>query len=61
MIDELAIWDRALTANEINNANTGANADSLYQLGIAGRPVPEPSSALLGGVGLLFLLRRRIP
>lgn len=59
MIDELAVWNRALTAAEINNANTGAGADSLYQRGLAGLAVPEPSAALLGGLGMLALLRRR--
>lgn len=60
MIDELAIWNRALTADEINNTNTGFNADSLYKRGTAGLSIPEPSIALLGGLGLLSLLRRRL-
>lgn len=59
MIDELAIWDRVLTADEINNGNIGADADSLYQRGLAGLAIPEPSVALLGSLGLLTLLRRR--
>ena len=58
-IDEVAIWNRTLAATEINNANTGANADSLYQRGLSGLAVPEPSIALLGGLGLLALLGRR--
>lgn len=58
-IDEVAIWNRALSASEINNANTGIAADSLYQRGLAGMPVPEPASTLLGGIGMLALLRRR--
>jgi hypothetical protein len=59
MIDELAIWDRALTASEINNANTGTNANSLYQRGLAGLPIPEPAATLLGALSTLLLLRRR--
>lgn len=59
MIDELAIWNRALDPSEINNANTGSSADSLYQRGLAGLAVPEPSAVLLGGLGMLALLRRR--
>ncbi|MCU0795594.1 MAG: LamG domain-containing protein [Akkermansiaceae bacterium] len=58
-IDEVAIWNRTLAATEINNANTGVNADSLYQRGLSGLAVPEPSVALLGGLGLLALLGRR--
>lgn len=60
MIDELAIWNRALAADEINNANSGPGADSLYQRGLGGLAVPEPSIILLGGFGLLALLRRRV-
>lgn len=59
MIEELAVWDRALDPSEINNANTGSSADSLYQRGLAGLAVPEPSAVLLGGLGMLALLRRR--
>lgn len=52
MIDEFAIWNRALTTDEISE---------VYQLGLAGMAVPEPSSfALLGTFGLLALLRRRV-
>lgn len=58
-IDEVAIWNRTLSASEINNANTGSSADSLYQRGLAGFAVPEPSAALLGGLGMLTLFRRR--
>lgn len=60
MLDEVAAWDRTLAADEINNANTGLNADSVYQRGRAGLAmIPEPSSALLGGLGMLALLGRR--
>lgn len=59
MLDEIVVWDRALTAEEINNANMGPDADSVYQRGRSGLAVPEPSSALIGGIGLLALLRRR--
>lgn len=60
MIDELAIWNRALGANEILSQANGGNADSLYQRGVNGVAiVPEPSVVLLGGLGALALLRRR--
>lgn len=60
MMDEVAVWDRALTSTEINNANVGLAADSVYQRGLAGLAViPEPSTALLGSLGVLALLRRR--
>lgn len=51
--DDLGIWHRALTPTEIAeiyNGGTGATIGSL---------VPEPSTALLGALGLLGLLRRR--
>ncbi|MES2995325.1 MAG: LamG domain-containing protein [Verrucomicrobiota bacterium] len=57
MLDEIAVWNRALTANEINNGNTGSGADSVYQRGLAGLAVPEPSTALLSALGALALLR----
>lgn len=59
MIDELAIWNRALTAADINDNVAGPGAGSVYQRGLAGIAVPEPSVALFGGLGLLSLLRRR--
>ncbi len=59
MLDEVAVWNRTLSAAEINNANTGSSADSVYQRGLAGLAIPEPSTALLGGLGMLALLRRR--
>jgi hypothetical protein len=49
-IDEFAAWNRVLDSTEIAEA---------YQLGLAGQAIPEPSIALLGGLGLLGLLRRR--
>lgn len=60
MLDEVAVWNRALTLEEINNANTGELADSIYQRGFAGLPVPEPSSVLLGSLGMILLFRRRV-
>lgn len=59
MIDELAIWNRALTAAEINDNVAGSGAGSVYQRGLAGIAIPEPSVALFSGLGLLSLLRRR--
>ncbi len=52
MLDEVAIWDRALDTTEI----TG-----VYQAGLAGVAIPEPSSSafLIGLGGVAFLLRRR--
>lgn len=58
-IDEVAVWNRALTAAEINNANIGMSADSVYQRGLAGLAVPEPTAAFLGSLGMLVLVRRR--
>jgi hypothetical protein len=46
-IGAIAIYDGVLTSTE------------AAALGLAGSPIPEPSSALLGGLGLLVLLRRR--
>ena len=46
-IGAIAIYDGVLTPTEVS------------ALGIAGSPIPEPASALLGGLGLLVLLRRR--
>lgn len=48
-IDELAMWNRALDSSEIA---------ALYNSG-APVAIPEPSVALLGGLGALALLRRR--
>lgn len=60
MLDEVAVWNRSLTLEEINNANTGELADSIYQRGLSGLPVPEPSSVLLGSLGMILLFRRRV-
>ena len=51
LIDEVAIYNRAITATE---------ADELYDRGIAGLAVvPEPSSSALLGLGLSSMLLRR--
>ena len=52
MIDEVAIWDRALDTTEITE---------VYDAGVAGKPIPEPSSALLIGFGGIAVLLRRRP
>lgn len=46
-LDEVWIFGTALTSGEVNSLMTNNNI------------VPEPSAALLGGLGLLALLRRR--
>jgi hypothetical protein len=50
MIDELGLWNRELDSSEIT---------ALYNAGQNGLAIPEPSAALMGGLGLLALLRRR--
>lgn len=50
MIDEVAIYNRTLTQSDVTE---------LRNLGLAGLAVPEPSAAILGGLGSLLLLRRR--
>lgn len=53
LIDDLAMWDRVLTTEE---------AGLLYSAGLAGTSlgaIPEPSTSLLGLLGVLGLLRRR--
>lgn len=44
-IDDVAFWDNVLTQSDVTYLQTHA--------------VPEPTAALLGGLGLLALLRRR--
>jgi hypothetical protein len=48
-IDDFAVWDQGLTAGQIASLAGGASPLS----------VPEPSTALLGMGGLLFLALRR--
>lgn len=48
-LDDVGIWDNALSASEIQN---------IYDNGV-GSYVPEPSSALLLGLGGLSLLIKR--
>jgi hypothetical protein len=51
MIDEVAMWNRGLTQEEITE---------VYTLGFNGEVIPEPSAVVLGGLaGMLALLRRR--
>ena len=49
-IDEVAMWNRTLDSTEANE---------VFTTGQAGLSVPEPSVAMLGGLGFLMLLRRR--
>lgn len=54
----LSVWSRITTngtdaATEIFNNQGGSNYNATFTV------VPEPSAALLGGLGMLFLLRRR--
>jgi hypothetical protein len=49
-IDEVAIWNRSLTAGEVTE---------VYTLGNSAQAVPEPSVFLLAGLGLFGLLGRR--
>lgn len=51
-IDEMAVWNTALSPGEVGALAGGASAVSLLA-------VPEPSSVLLGLLGLTLGLRRR--
>lgn len=51
-----ANWDPALGSFEILRKDGSTTEDSVY---LAWSPIPEPSTALLGGLGMLRLLRRR--
>jgi predicted extracellular nuclease len=54
VLDFSSIW------TSVTNATVdGATAGTNNRLGFSSVAVPEPSSALLGGLGLLALLRRR--
>lgn len=49
-IDELAIWDRGLSAGE---------AAEVFTLGNNGQAIPEPAAPLLAGLALASAFRRR--
>lgn len=54
LIDDTAIWGRALTSNEITQIyNEGVSGNSLATI------IPEPGSLALLGLGGLMALRRR--
>lgn len=54
LIDDVAMWDRVLTADEVALVHNAGRA------GIALSAVPEPSTGLLGALaGLLLVVRRR--
>lgn len=50
MIDELAMWNRNLTQEEITE---------LYNRGLNNQAIPEPTAMILGSFGVLLILRRR--
>ena len=50
LIDEVAIWDRALTTQEVLDVRAA---------GLAGSAIPEPGSLALLGLGGLLIARRR--
>lgn len=55
-IDDLAIWTRALSSQELT---------SIYNAGLAGQPlatlIPEPSAVAVCGFGILILVFWRMP
>lgn len=50
MIDEVAMWNRSLTEEEISE---------VYQRGLNNQAIPEPSAMILGSFGVSLILRRR--
>ncbi|WP_265594835.1 LamG domain-containing protein [Haloferula sp. BvORR071] len=51
MIDEVGLWNRALDQDEVT---------AIFTAGQNGQAIPEPAAALLGSLGLIALLRRRV-
>jgi autotransporter-associated beta strand protein len=51
------VWN--LTSDQNGFANTWVFTESTGVLGLTVAVIPEPKAALLGGIGLLLLLRRR--
>ena len=51
VVDEVAVWDRALSQSEI---------EDIFAAGKAGQTIPEPISLLLLAAGSGVLLRRRV-
>lgn len=57
-VTSFMMYSGALTSDEINDIHAFGSTPSLNQLGSV-VVVPEPTAALLGGLGFLGLLRRR--
>jgi len=53
MIDEVAIWDRAVTSTEVTE---------LYNLGLAGQAIPEPATIglVVAFGGAMVFIRRKL-
>ena len=63
-LETFSVFSREITAGtssvETNNNDPATGGSfSMYGIAFSGSPVPEPSSALLGGIALLTLARRK--
>ena len=60
IIDDVGIWDIALTDDEIQSLYNGGEGRSVAEaIALASTAVPEPSSLALLGLGAAFFVRRR--